>query len=228
MRRAGGGSVVSVNIGGATPIAAKSGFTGIDKRPVDGPVWVSPPGPKGVGGSGLAGDTVVDRVHHGGDDQAVYAYSREDLDWWQARIGRSLPSGGFGENLTTAGMDVSAAVIGERWLVGDEVELAVTLPRIPCRTFAAWLREHDWIHTFRTAARPGAYLRVERAGAVRPGAPVTVTSRPDHGVTVATLFRAFTTQPELVASLASGGDEAVVDVGRALTDVGAALEGHHR
>src|SRR4051812_6232368 len=108
-------SVVSLNVGRANSIAAKSGATGIDKRPVDEPVFVSPPGPKGLGRSGVRGDVICDRANHGGDDQAVYAYAREDLDWWQRRLVRALPSGVFGENFTTIAVDVSAAVIGERW-----------------------------------------------------------------------------------------------------------------
>lgn len=111
------------------------GVTGIDKRPVDGPVRVAAPGPKGVGASGLAGDAVCDLRHHGGNDQAVYAVAREDLDDWGRELGRPLASGSFGENLTTEGLDVSGARIGERWRVGSEVVLEVTCGRIPCRTF---------------------------------------------------------------------------------------------
>ena len=58
-------------------------LTGIDKRPVRGPVLVTAPGPKGTGAVGLAGDRVFDVKHHGGPDQAVYAYAREYLDVWQ-------------------------------------------------------------------------------------------------------------------------------------------------
>ena len=90
-------------------------MTGIDKQPVPGPVRVAAPGPKGIGGSGLAGDAVCHKRHHGGDDQAVYAVAREDLDDWERELGRTLPAGSFGENLTTQGVDVSGALIGERW-----------------------------------------------------------------------------------------------------------------
>src|SRR3989442_15895342 len=95
--------LLTVNLGRATPSPPPSadGGTGIDKRPADGPVAVSAPGPKGTGGSGLAGDAVVDLRHHGGDDQAVYAYAREDLDDWQRELDPELPNGAFGENPTT-------------------------------------------------------------------------------------------------------------------------------
>jgi len=111
----GRGRLVSVNVGRERPIAAKGGTSGIDKRPAAGPVAVAAPGPKGVGGSGLRGDHVSDTADHGGDDQAVHAYAREDLDAWQAELGRGLPCGVFEENLTTAGVDVTGAVLGETW-----------------------------------------------------------------------------------------------------------------
>ena len=144
-------------------------LTGIDKRPVDGPVALAAPGPKGVGGSGLAGDTIGDLRHHGGDDQAVYAFAREDLDGWAAELGRELPGGAFGENLTTRGLDVNGALVGERWRIGGDVLLEVNSARIPCRTFAGWLDERGWVKRFTDKAAPGAYLRVIEPGEVRAG-----------------------------------------------------------
>jgi len=192
--------ILSVNVGRQRPIAAKSGTSGIDKRPVDGPVAVRAPGPKGTGGSGLAGDHISDTANHGGDDQAVYAYAREDLDVWEAELGRPLRHGTFGENLTTAGLSVTDAVIGERWAVGDVV-LQVSCPRIPCVTFAVWLGEQRWVPRFTRARVPGAYLRVLVPGDLVAGAEVRVLDVPAHGVTVATAFAAFTTEPELLPLL---------------------------
>ena len=107
--------VLSVNVGRPRPNPWKDiRSTGIDKRPVEGPVAVTAPGPKGGGAVGLAGDRVYDVRHHGGTDQAVYAYAREDLDAWAAQMGVTLRNGVFGENLTTEGLAVNAALIGER------------------------------------------------------------------------------------------------------------------
>jgi MOSC domain-containing protein YiiM len=194
-------SVLSVNVGLPRPVGPGGRPSAIDKRPVPGAVEVVAPGPRGPGGSGLVGDDVCDRVHHGGDDQAVYAYAREDLDAWEVDLGRPLASGSFGENLTTPGVDVSGTLVGERWRVGDELLLEVSDPRIPCRTFATWLDERGWVRRFTQRAAPGTYLRVLRAGAVRPGDPVTVVHRPDHDVTVALAFRAMTAEPELLGRL---------------------------
>jgi MOSC domain-containing protein YiiM len=201
-------AVLSVNVARVMPNPYKqTSMTGIDKRPVLGPVHVRAPGTKAGGaGSGLEGDTIGDRAHHGGDDQAVYAYAREDLDHWQRMLGRDLVSGSFGENLTTQGIDVNAALIGERWRVGERVELQITDPRIPCSTFRGWIAERGWLRTFTDAAIPGSYLRVLTPGDISAGDPIVVSHRPDHDVTVALVFRAFTREPELLASILAAGD----------------------
>ncbi|GGW90606.1 sulfurase [Streptomyces lomondensis] len=182
------------------------GVTGIDKQPVAGPVRVSAPGPKGVGGSGLAGDAVCKLEHHGGNDQAVYAMAREDLDEWERELGRTLADGAFGENLTTAGLDVSGALIGERWRIGPEVVLEVTSGRIPCRTFQGHLGEKGWVKRFTQRGAPGAYLRVIEPGEIRAGDPVEIVHRPDHDVTVALQFRAVTTERTLLPRLLAAGE----------------------
>lgn len=197
--------VASLNVGAPRRVGAKAGPSGIDKVPTTDPVAVSAPGPEGSGRSGLSGDAIGDARHHGGEEQAVYAYAREDLDWWEGELGRDLRSGLFGENLTTEGIDVNRARLGETWRVGEAVLLQVTTPRIPCATFAAWMGEAGWQERFRRAARPGAYLRVLAPGTVRAGDPVLVVSRPEHGVSVERAFRALTVEPELLSGLLEAG-----------------------
>ncbi|MFE2303753.1 MOSC domain-containing protein [Streptomyces sp. NPDC059445] len=200
--------LLSLNLGRARTVPytdQPEGVTGIDKRPVEGPVRVTAPGPKGAGGSGLAGDTVCDLRHHGGDDQAVYAMAREDLDGWERELGRTLPNGVFGENLTTLGLDVSGALIGERWRIGSGVVLEVTCGRIPCRTFQEHLGEKRWVRRFTLQGAPGAYLRVIEPGEIRTGDPVEIVHRPAHDVTVAVQFRAATTERELLPRLLAAG-----------------------
>ncbi|QDI70526.1 MOSC domain-containing protein [Streptomyces calvus] len=201
--------LLSVNLGSARAVPYtdhRDGVSGIDKRPVDGPVRVAAPGPKGFGASGLEGDAVCETRHHGGDEQAVYAMAREDLDEWERTLGRTLANGSFGENLTTTGIDVSGALIGERWAVGDEVLLEITSGRIPCRTFQGHMGEKGWVKRFTQRAAPGAYLRVIRPGAIRAGDPVRIVHRPAHEVTVALQFRAVTTERTLLPRLLEAGE----------------------
>jgi MOSC domain-containing protein YiiM len=176
--------VISVNTGRgkAADWAGRIRRTAIDKRPVRGQV--------ALGRLGAEGDEQVDTDHHGGPHQALYAYAREDLDWWVERLGRELPDGTFGENLTTAGLDVSGAVIGETWQVGSAV-VQVTSVRIPCGTFRGWMGEPGWVKRFAAAGRPGAYLRVLQEGAAGAGDPVEVLARPAGSVTVTEAMLAY-------------------------------------
>lgn len=157
--------------------------TAIDKRPVTGRV--------GVGALGVDGDLQVDRRHHGGIDKAVYAYADSDAAWWARELGRDVPYGSFGENLRTEGIDVTGAVIGEQWQIGDgeaRVLLEVTMPRIPCMTFQRRIGEDRWVRRFAGHGAPGAYVRVLRDGDIAAGDPVQVVHRPEHGVSVADSF----------------------------------------
>ena len=153
---------------------------------------VTPARAKGLGMVGLAGNRVYDVRNHGGPDQAVYAYAREDLDFWAAELARPLPNGVLGENLTTEGIDVNAALIGERWRIGPDVLLEVSCPRVPCGAFQGWLAQAGWIKRFTLAAIPGAYFRVIESGEIRAGDLIEITHRPEHDVTIAVCFRAVT------------------------------------
>jgi len=183
---------VSTGVVADLVIAGKPDRSAIGKRPAAGQVHVGP--------LGLAGDEHGDTQHHGGLDQALYAYAREDLDWWTERVGRELRDGGFGENVTTSGIDVSAALIGETWRLGDVV-VQLTAPRIPCETFKAWMGEERWVRRFAAAGRPGAYLRVLAEGEIAAGDAIEVLARPAQRVTVAESMRAYYGDAELMRAL---------------------------
>jgi len=191
--------VMSVNLGRPEggEWTGRVGRTAIRKRGTDHPVRVLR--------SGLGGDSVCDTKYHGSPDNAVYAFAREDLDRWGRELGSPLPDGQFGENLTTHGIDVNAALIGEQWRVGTAL-LEVTKVRTPCKVFAGFMAQtgHDaagWIKRFTRDGRPGPYLRVLEEGVVQSGDPVVVEHRPDHDVSVAMVFRALTTERELTAQV---------------------------
>lgn len=196
--------VLTINIGHRAPNPhGKMESTGIHKRPVDDSVYVSAPG---AAGSGLSGDYIGDPRHHGGDDQAVYVFAREDLDRWEQIKGREFQNGAFGENLTTTGIDVNAALIGERWRIGDDLVLEVTSPRIPCTTFRGVISEPKWIKEFTADARPGTYFKVIEPGTISAGDPIEVVYRPPHDVTISLVFRATTTDRSLNTRLQAAAE----------------------
>ena len=191
--------VISVNVGTPREFEwAGIGRTSIDKHAVTGLVH--------VGHRGVEGDQVSDVKHHGGIDQAVYAFAREDLDWWEAELGREIRNGQFAENLTTSGIDVNEAEVGERWRVGTAL-FEVAAVRIPCNDFKNWQRingydDRAWVKRFAEHGRPGPYLRVIEEGEIEAGDELVVVHRPGHGVTVSTMFKALTTDRSLLPELA--------------------------
>jgi MOSC domain-containing protein YiiM len=196
--------VISVSVGRPrdTPWLGAAGRTAIQKEVVPGRVHVDT--------LGIAGDQVADTKFHGGVDMAVYAFAREDLDLWADRLGAAIPNGHFGENITTQSIDVNEALIGERWRVGSAL-FEVCFVRIPCDTFTRWMRltGYDatrWVKRFAIEGRPGPYLRVLETGDIAAGDELTVVDRPDHDVTVSTMFRALTTQRDLLPRLFDVGD----------------------
>ena len=169
------------------------GKTGIDKRSVNGAVVFAQ--------EHVANDVIVDTQSHGGYDQAVYAYAREDADWWEGEIGTTIDNGRFGENLTTLGIDVNAAVIGEQWEIGSVI-LEVSQPRIPCRVFAGFWQRPTLIKEFMAAGRPGTYLRIIQEGEITAGDSINVIKVPEHGVTIADLYAAKNGERSKVSEIA--------------------------
>src|SRR3954471_17738844 len=185
------GTIEAVSVGEPRPVEldGHTVWTAIWKSPVEGRVLLR--------GVNLRGDDQADRTVHGGPDKAVYAYGAEDTEWWEAELGRPLGPGAFGENLTTRGLPVSEAVIGERWAVGSTL-LEVAQPRLPCFKLGLRMGDPRFLKRFAAAGRPGAYLRVIREGELGAGDAIDVVSRPAHGVTSALVSRAILLEPELL------------------------------
>jgi MOSC domain-containing protein YiiM len=170
--------LLSVNVGQPRQVSVRRGrplMSAIGKSPVEGRIRVA--------GVNVEGDRQADLRVHGGPDKAVYAYAAEDTAWWADELGRPLGPGMFGENLTVEGIDVSGAVIGERWQIAG-VELEVAQPRFPCSKLGLRFGDPKMVKRFGEAHRPGAYLRIVREGDIGAGDAIAVGSRPDHGVTV--------------------------------------------
>jgi len=189
--------IVSVNVGRPRQIAVRRGrplMSAIGKAPVEGRVRVE--------GVNMAGDDQADRRVHGGPDKAVYAYASEDAAWWASELDREIGPGMFGENLTTEGVDVSGAVVGERWRVGT-VEFEVSQPRLPCAKLGTRFGDLTMVRRFGQASRPGAYLRIMTEGELGAGDSVELLSRPDHGITVALVSDAILLDESLRAKAGS-------------------------
>jgi MOSC domain-containing protein YiiM len=177
-------TLLSVNVAATAVRGAwtgSEGRSGIDKRSVTHRVNLLD--------NHVEGDTVVDRKHHGGTHKAVYAYAREDAEYWESQVGRPLAPGAFGENLTTSGIDLNQLAIGTQLRIGT-VLLEVSEPRIPCRVFAGFWDRPQLIKEFTDAGRPGTYLRIIEPGQVGSGDSIEIVSVPEHGVTVAMAYAA--------------------------------------
>jgi MOSC domain-containing protein YiiM len=186
--------LISVNVGRPREISTRRGrpfMSAIFKAPVEGRVRVE--------GVNLAGDDQADRSVHGGPEKAVYAYAREDIDWWE-NIHGDLPNGVFGENLTTAGLDVSGALLGERWRIGTTV-LEISGPRFPCSKLGIRFGDQRMVKAFAKASRPGAYMRIIEEGDLGAGDEITIVSRPDHAVTLSVASDAVLKDRSLAAAV---------------------------
>ena len=178
------GHIESVNVGQPrqVPWHGRVVTTAIWKEPVTGRVAAA--------GVNLDGDDQADRRVHGGPTKAIYAYAIEDYRWWADQLGSPVTPGTFGENLTVAGIDLRAAVVGERWQVGS-ITLRVTEPRIPCFKLGMRMGDAAFVDRFADAARPGSYFSIERGGDVAAGDPIQLVDRPRHQVTIGDVERAY-------------------------------------
>jgi MOSC domain-containing protein YiiM len=185
------GVLLSVHVGRPRAIETRREpvLTAIWKQRVEGRVAVR--------GVNLDGDDQADRSVHGGPDKAVYAYAGEEVQAWERELDRDLGEAAFGQNLTTQGIAVSDAVIGEHWLIGT-TELEVAQPRQPCFKLGIRLGEPGFVKRFAHASRPGAYLRIVQEGDIGAGDRIEVTTRPDHGITCRMVSDALLRDPDLL------------------------------
>ena len=171
--------ILSVNVGRPRQVNTGTRIvrTSIWKGPVEGRVAVR--------GTNVEGDQQADRRVHGGRNKAVYAYADEEIRQWREELGRDLGPAPFGENLTTEGIDVSGALVGERWRIGSTL-LEVVQPRLPCFKLGLRMEDPSFVKRFGQASRPGAYLRIVEEGELGAGdeIEVDVANLPDHAVTM--------------------------------------------
>ena len=173
--------LLSVNVGRPQTVQwrGRSVTSAIWKEPIDGPVTIR--------GVNLAGDDQADRRVHGGPDKAVYAYAIEDYDWWATSIGPQKPAT-FGENLTTAAIDLNASHIGDQWHIGSAI-LEVSQPRQPCFKLGIRMNDDRFPGKFDLARRPGLYLRIIREGTVEAGDTIEVDPTERPAIQIASLVQ---------------------------------------
>ncbi|MGH9127335.1 MAG: MOSC domain-containing protein [Acidimicrobiales bacterium] len=174
--------VLSVNVGTPEEVQwhGRTVRSAIWKHPVDGPIALA--------GVNLAGDDQADRRVHGGDDKAVYAYAIEDYHWWASALHEDMDPATFGENLTTEGLDLTRASIGDRWQVGSAT-LEVAQPRSPCYKLGIKMGDDAFPELFEAAARPGVYLRIVNPGSLAAGDAIEVQPAVTPAITLEDLIR---------------------------------------
>lgn len=188
------GTLRSVNVGGVRAFE----YNG---HPARSAIWKTPvEGRVDVRGVNLEGDDQADRKAHGGPDKAVYAYALEDIRWWEERLGRPLEFGEFGENLTTEGVRVNDALVGERWQIGTTV-LEVSEPRVPCWRLGVRMNDKLFPRRFTEALRPGSYLRIVSEGELGKGDEIHVVDKPDHDLSIQDVFRIYSRDRDEVERL---------------------------
>lgn len=187
------GTLRSINVGRPRTFDhhGKPATSAIWKTPISDRIWAR--------GVNLEGDDQADRRVHGGPDKAVYAYASEDYDLWRSE-GFDVEPGIFGENLTTEGIDVDRAKVGERWAIGTAV-FEVSEPRVPCFKLGFRMGDPRFVKQFAEGRRPGCYLRIVTEGQLAAGDPIEVVSRPDHDLTVLDIFEIFLFRHEDAARL---------------------------
>ncbi|MBK9780204.1 MAG: MOSC domain-containing protein [Anaerolineales bacterium] len=174
--------IISINAGKQqTQInKGRTEITGIYKTALQGSVQIT--------SLGIADDFIGSPKHHGGPDQALYVYGEADYQWWAKEIGRDMPPGMFGENLTISELESAFFNIGDFLHIG-EVTLQATAPRIPCSTFATRMGDPQWVKKFRAAERPGLYVRVIREGRLAVGEEVWVEKYSGETVSLVEMYR---------------------------------------
>ena len=171
-------SLISIQV--AKPLAVRhmdrEVRTGIFKLPVLQPVMVRR--------LNIDGDQQGDLTVHGGVDKAVYCYASEHYPAWQDELGRELPYGSFGENLTVTGLLEPELHLGDVLEVGDAV-LQVSQPRFPCYKLGIKIGDQRFVRRFQESGRSGFYCRVLQEGLIEPGQPICLAERDESQPTIA-------------------------------------------
>jgi MOSC domain-containing protein YiiM len=174
--------IIATNLGERREIdwKGKKITTGIFKFPVNEPIFLDV--------EEVAKDAICDRNHHGGIDQAVYAFSAEhysyfkelypDLDW---------EYGMFGENLTLSECEETSLHVGDTFKVGETI-IEVTKPRQPCMKLGVRFNDMKIVKQFWNTDKSGVYFKVLQTGYVQKGDKFELIKRDETMPTIAQIY----------------------------------------
>lgn len=169
--------IQSLNVGKPRDLqfGKKEVSTGINKKPVAKPVYLSK--------LNFEGDGQADLVNHGGHDKAVCAYPSEHYPFWEEELGKPLEMSAFGENLTLRGLTEDELCIGDSFQIGEAV-IQVSQPRQPCFKLSLIHERKDMPVLIQDKGYTGFYFRVLKEGIVSPSDELVHISRPALAITV--------------------------------------------
>lgn len=144
--------------------------TGYFKEPMAGPVF--------VGEESLEGDDQQHKRFHGGVHRSVLGYSADHYARWQEELQTLFPYGAFGENFSITGQDEDSVCIGDIYVVGDEVRLQVSAPRVPCNQIDKRWNMPGLHKRVGQTLRTGWYMRTLQSGHAQAGMTITLLERP--------------------------------------------------
>ena len=176
--------VVSVNIGDKKNINYKGKIveTGIFKKPVNHSIF--------LGEENVKNDAVIDRKHHGGIDQAVYAYSENHYAYWKELYPNlAWNFGMFGENLTVSNLEETKIQVGNTYKLGQTI-LEVTKSRTPCMKLGLVFGTQKILKQFWNSTKSGIYFKVLQTGNVTVNDELILIAQSKNSPTIAEVHEA--------------------------------------
>ncbi len=174
--------IVSTNIGERKEVdwKGKKVVTGIFKFPVQQPIFLD--------GENVKEDVICDRKHHGGINQAVYAYSLKHYDYFKNLFPNSdWVLGMFGENLTVDDLDETTIHVGDQFLLGETI-LEATTSRQPCMKLGVRFNDMKVVKAFWQTTMCGVYFKALQTGNVKIGDTFKSLKKCPENPTIAQVF----------------------------------------
>lgn len=172
-------TISAVLVGKVGPLGRHRVPSGIDKKPVDGPIAST--------FTCLSGDAQGDSKHHGGPEKAIHHYPFDHYARWRAEYPdlawRLAEPGAFGENISTDGLTETDVCIGDIYRLGTAL-VQVSQGRQPCWRLNERFDNPRMAHRVQESGRTGWYYRVLEEGHVAAGDTISLVERPAEGWTL--------------------------------------------